>query len=627
MDVRIDPLPRDAVDWLPLVRTWTDVLDLLPDAVFIVDGVHAGARISYLNPQASEMFGYERGELANQSIELLVPLFVRANHENRRRELALAPELPTTAAGLALFGRRRDGGEFPIDLNIESTVDSAPSMTIAIVRDVTGRKLLEDTLKQARDSAERANEVKSRFLAAASHDLRQPLQTIWSLQALLGRAFEDTEYAAHFALLEESVRSMDQILSSLVDINRLEKGAIQPVIRDFPLQDILSRLRSEFGYAASSKSLVLEISDSREFARSDPMLLPVILRNLIGNAIKYTQSGSVQLRVRSKADQKQLYIDIIDTGPGIPAEHLERLFEAFYQVDNSSRDQGRGVGLGLSIVQTICRLLDHTVTIESRLGKGSIFTVQIARGLVTELQIPAAQTIGPVVATTAAKVQVLHIEDDPGVARSMAMLLRLEGYEVTSAASRDEALQHIKSRRLRPDLILCDFQLPMGFTGDQIVAEIAAALQFKPPTIMLTGDIAEKHVEKARLIAERILPKPVDIMVLLREIESLLVRGAGGELKPHLDKELSMKSTGNSDARSASSRALVKTSEAISEATIKALRDTASTEAEGRHALIAGAAYLLAAQRHFEPGHEVEDWLAAEVALNQKRTAPVGMSS
>jgi two-component system CheB/CheR fusion protein len=313
---------------------------------------------------------------------------------------------------------------------------------------------------------------------------------------------------------------MDQMLSALVDINRLEVGAIQPVIRDFSLQEILPRLRSEFGYAAASKSLTLDIEASAEYARSDSMLFPVILRNLIGNAIKYTQHGSVQLRVRTEATE--LYVDIIDTGPGIPPEHLRRLFDAFYQINNAGRDQREGVGLGLSIVQTICRLLEHTVTIESRERVGSTFTVQLPRGAATEVAAELIELPVLVVAPIGGAFKVLHIEDDPGVARSMAMLLRLEGYEVVSAATRDEATQYVEVLGLRPDLIISDFQLPMGFRGDEIVAEIAAKLGFKPPTIMLTGDTANKHIEKAKLIADCILPKPVDVNVLLREIGALL---------------------------------------------------------------------------------------------------------
>jgi two-component system, sensor histidine kinase len=510
------PLPSD----LPLIQVWNDVLELLPDAVFIISGGDDGGTIRYVNSQASRMFGYERSELIDQSIDLLVPSTTKQDHRRHRDDYMSAPSLRPMGAGLALHGRRHDGSEFPIDVLLKPTYDIAVPGIIAVVRDMTERETLEEALTQARDSALRANEVKSRFLAAASHDLRQPLQTIWSLQALLSRVHANTEYAPQCALLEDAVRSMDQMLSSLIDINRLEKGAIQPVIRDFPLEEILPRLRSEFGYAASSKSLILDIEDSTEFARSDPMLLPVIIRNLLGNAIKYTQRGSIRLRVRS--EDATLVIDIIDTGPGIGKEHLERLFDAFYQIDNQNRDQERGVGLGLSIVQTICRLLDHTVSIKSEFGQGSTFTLRLPRGLATDLPIELASP--PVVNTPrpAGSVTVLHIEDDPGVSLSMTMLLQLEGYKVVSAATRDEALQHIEVNGVRPDLVLCDFNLPMGFTGDQIIAEIAIALGYKPPTIMLTGDIAERHVARAKLVAERIFPKPVDINRLLREIDNLL---------------------------------------------------------------------------------------------------------
>jgi two-component system, sensor histidine kinase len=316
-----------------------DILELLPDAVFVVAQGAADGRILYANAQATRMFGYERGALIGQPIELLVPHRLLNRHTHHRRD-SEAPRLRAMGAGLTSLGRRRDGTEFPIDVQLNSSSDGADPVTIAIVRDSTERTLLEETFTQARDSAVRANEVKSRFLAAASHDLRQPLQTIWSLHSILSRALKDSAIAPQLALLEEAVRSMDQMLSSLIDINRLEQGAIHPVIRDFASQEILPRLRSEFGYFAASKSLVLQVEESAEFARSDAMLLPVILRNLLGNAIKYTQHGSVRLHVRVR--DPYLYIDVIDSGPGIPREHLDRLFDAFYQIDNPSHDQRRG---------------------------------------------------------------------------------------------------------------------------------------------------------------------------------------------------------------------------------------------------------------------------------------------
>jgi len=506
-------LPQDA---------WTDVLEHLPEAVFVVAGSRQGGEIQYLNAQAIRMFGYERSELIHQPVELLIPQHLRARHVQHRDSYSHSPRLRTMGAGIRLLGRRRDGSEFPIDVILNHIADRTPPVTVAVVRDLSESQQLQEALLQTRDSAVRANDVKSRFLAAASHDLRQPLQTISSLQSVLARVLKDSEFATHINLLEEAVRSMDEILSALIDVNRLEKGAIKPVIRDFSLREILPRLRSELSYAAASKSLALDIEDSHEIVRSDSMLLPVILRNLIGNAIKYTHRGSVRVRVRPQ--EEQLRIEIIDTGVGIAAANLQNIFDAFYQIDNPNRDQRQGVGLGLSIVQTICRLLDHAITIESEVGEGSTFAVQVPRGIAAEMPAQLVSVKAPIAAPASRIFKVLHIEDDPGVARSMAMLLSLEGYEVAGAASREEALQQVEVHGLRPDVILCDYRLPMGATGDEIVADIATLLGSRPPTIMLTGDIADKHVQKAKMIADRILPKPVDINLLLRELEILLGR-------------------------------------------------------------------------------------------------------
>ena len=410
----------------------------------------------------------------------------------------------------------------------------------SVGRDVTEHKRLETELETARNSAVQANEFKSRFLAAASHDLRQPLQTIWNLHTVLSRTLADGPLQPSLALLEEAVRYLDDTLAALMDVNRLEQGAIVPVQRDFPLAEMLGRLRADFALAASGRGLTLEIEDSAEIAHSDPTLLPVILRNLLGNAIKYTREGGVRLRVRR--DGERLAIDVSDTGVGIDAEHLPRIFDAFYRVDATGFDQRRGVGLGLSIVQNLCRLLGHEVRIDSEVGRGSTFTVYVARAASLEAA-PATGRAAPVAANdpvspagsrapatlspigsggaASHRGTILHVEDDVGVARSMGLLLALEGYTVVHAASRTEALRRVEEGA-RPDLILCDFHLQQGQTGDQVVIELAEALGRKPPTIVLTGDISDRQIGKARAVADRILPKPVDIEVLLREFDGLL---------------------------------------------------------------------------------------------------------
>jgi PAS domain S-box-containing protein len=356
-------LPRSTID-PSLLGAWTDVIENITDAVFVIAGTASAGPIVHVNSQVTRMFGYERCEIVNQSIEVLVPQHMRQRLMERRRLSAENPNPRRLGESPNLLGRRRDGTEFPIDVLLTPEEQSGAPVTMLIVRDMTDRERLVDLLTRARDSALQASEVKSRFAAAAGRDLRQSLQTIWGIHSILAQTFKNTDYAPHVALLEEGLRNMDQRLSALTEITRLETSVPEELI---------------------------------------PVPIPVpILAPRAGGAIK-----------------------------------------------------------------------------------------------------------------------VLHIEDDPSVARSMARVLRLEGYEVASAATRDEAMQHLEIHGLRPDLILTDSQLRMGFTSDQIVAEIAARLQFRPPTIMLTG-AANQQGEHARSFADRILAKPVDIKVLLREIERLL---------------------------------------------------------------------------------------------------------
>jgi PAS domain S-box-containing protein len=346
-------LPLVSID-PSLLRAWTAVVENMQDAMFVVSGTSRAGQISYANTRAIRMFGYERNELVNQSIVMVLPPHARAQHR----------ESLHAGTGQPMLGRHRDGTEFPIDVLFTPDEGSAAPVTILIVRYLTDRKQLGCTQQNA--------EVKSRYLAAVTHDLRHSLQTIWNLQAVLAQAFRHTEYALHMTLLEEAARKMDRMLTSLVDINR----------SGFE-EDTAARAAAELGES-----------------------------------------------------------------PGVIAP-------------------------------------------------------------------PAIGAI-----------KVLHIEDDRSVSRSMARLLRLEGYEVVSASSREEALQHLEAGGLRPDLILTDFQFRMGFTGEQIVAEIAERLHFKPPTIMLTSANLTRHLGNKQSIADRILPKPVDINVLIREIECLLGKDA-----------------------------------------------------------------------------------------------------
>lgn len=494
-------------------RRYLAVIDDLTDVIMRYSG---NGKLVFANDAFCRLTGQSRAQLigtpwSDYPVAEDVPL-IAAQNEN----LTLESPIATVECRF----RSQDGDIRWVQLVNHALFDTDGHLyeVQSVGRDVTSHRRLEEALEQARSAAEQANEFKSRFLAAASHDLRQPLQTIGSVHSLLSRSLADGPHAAHLTLLDDAVRAMDETLGALMDINRLEKGAIVPMTRDFALHTTLDRLRAEFSLPAAAKGLAFSVEECDAVVRGDPMLLAVILRNLVANAVKYTNQGGV--RVRAHRQGSRLRLDVEDSGVGIAAEHLPRVFDPFYQVERSTLDQRRGVGLGLSIVHSLCKLLGHEVTVESTVGRGSTFRLDMECGA-GALPAAAPAPAAAVAAMAPRGGRILHIEDDPGVARSMGLLLGLEGFTISHAASRDDAVHQIHAG-FRPDLILCDFHLPFGQTGDQIVCEIAEILGRKPPTIVLTGDISDRQIEKARSIADSILPKPVDIDVLLRRFDELM---------------------------------------------------------------------------------------------------------
>jgi len=243
--------------------------------------------------------------------------------------------------------------------------------------DITRRKQAAVALEEAKQAAEAANLAKSRFLAAASHDLRQPLQTLALLQGLLSRAVVGDKASGLVQLLDETLGAISGMLDTLLDINQIEAGVVRAEFADVPVGSFLARLRDEFTYHAQAKGLALRVMPCSAMIRTDPRLLEQMLRNLVSNALKYTRTGRVLLGCRRHGCA--LRIEVWDTGIGIPAAELDAVFEEYHQLGNEARERSRGLGLGLSIVQRLGRLLDHPVRVRSQPGKGSVFTVEAAR--------------------------------------------------------------------------------------------------------------------------------------------------------------------------------------------------------------------------------------------------------
>ena len=359
---------------------------------------------------------------------------------------------------------------------------------VVLIDDVTERRRAETTLKSAKWHAERANLSKSRFLAAASHDMRQPLQTLSLVRGILAKKIKDKkneEALMLVARLNETADALLGMLDTLLDINQLEAGSVRPEKVDFPINDMLERLRIEFAYHALAHGLIWHVVPCRLSIRSDPRLLEQMIRNLLSNAVKHTERGKILLGCRRFGDK--LRIQVWDTGTGIPREQLRAIFEEFHQLDNPARKHKRGFGLGLSIVQRLGNLLGHSVDVQSRPGKGSVFAVEVPLGG-EQPSLPLRRRSSRV-KSPGRHAAILVVETDPSVREMLALLFTSEGHRTAAVADGKQAVALVRGT-IKPDIVVASYSLPNGMTGLQVIASVRKALSSELPAVILTGDIS-----------------------------------------------------------------------------------------------------------------------------------------
>jgi two-component system, chemotaxis family, CheB/CheR fusion protein len=400
---------------------------------------------------------------------------------------------------------------------------SAKRKILVAIVDVTEAKREGKALKAAKSEAERANVGKSRFLAAASHDLRQPLQTISLLQGLLEKRVRDEPTRRLVHRLDETVTTMSSMLDKLLDINQLEAGIVRPAIVDFPILGLLEELRTEFAYHTAANCLDWRVAPSRLTVRSDPRLLEQILRNLLSNAVKYTAEGKILLGCRRHGEM--LRIEVWDTGPGIPELELQAIFQEFHQLDNPARERSKGLGLGLAIVQRLADLLGHKIDVRSRLGAGSVFSIEVPLGRVETSDLPLPSRDEKLVSTPP-RGTILIVEDDPAVLEMLQLLFDGEGLRTLVAADGHKALRLTAQGSIAPDLIIADFNLPNGLNGLETIAALQTRVRQAIPAIILTGDISTDSLREIASHGCVRLNKPVRAKELTRLARRLLAQPA-----------------------------------------------------------------------------------------------------
>jgi two-component system, sensor histidine kinase len=512
-------------------------LDAAPDAMIIIDQLGC---ILFANRQLSALFGYEHDEVIGQPIERLMPDRFRHRHIAHRDEYIKTLSVRAMGSGLDLYALRRDGTEFPVEISLSPIEDGDQVLIAAAIRDTTDRNRARaelvaareaaehatqvadqarETAVKARETADRANQGKSRFLATASHDLRQPLQTLALLNGSLRRLVGEPDALEAIAQQEMAIGAMSRLLNALLDISKLESGAIKPEPMDFKVAELFDELRNEFAGIAAKKGLDLEVEPSGSCVHSDPSLVEQILRNLLSNAIKYTRQGRVRLRCLHERD-RLVRIEVIDTGIGIPSDQLPFICDEFYQVGvptNSTRD---GYGLGLSIVQRLVALLQVGFDVKSEVGKGSAFSVVLPASFAQVTQEAPARAPTKSQAP-AGKQHVLLVEDDQGVRNATRMLLKVEGYRVTAVATLAEALNTAQDFP-DLDLVLTDYHLGSGKTGAQVISELREILNRPVNAVLMTGDTSTAMREVPLDTNVRVASKPIKADELLGLIKALL---------------------------------------------------------------------------------------------------------
>jgi len=517
----------------PTREDWLDALlsaNGSPQALLDEDG-----RVLVANPAFAALIGHAPGRVEGLSLaEAGLPAETAEGIDGLRRRV-MATGTPASTTG-PLPG-------FPCMLSLTPVMDAdGRTRAVALVADAGAAALAEARAEaaQARADAERARTAKGKFLSAASHDLRQPFQAMHLFHHLLSGRLTDPASIELANKLEQAILGGEALLRALLEVSALEAGLVTARPQTFPVDELLAKMLEEFGPEAEAKGLRLNIHPFDAHITSDPALMERLLRPIMANALRYTLKGGVLLAARRRGEV--LRIEVWDTGVGIDPSNHAVIFEDFHQLGNPGRDRKQGLGLGLAIVRRLGQVLGHPVTVRSRLGKGSVFAVEVPLAgndgdrsgddSADSEPEPAAGQSSFAAAAPAVTGTVLVIEDDAVQLEGIGLLLRGWGYAVIPARGIDEACAGLENGAAAPDLVLSDLRLSGPETGIDAIQAVRARCGRRVPGVIVTGDTDPDRLRSVDRSGFPLVHKPCDPTALRRLLSRSLMAGRAGSLPP-----------------------------------------------------------------------------------------------
>lgn len=491
---------------VPAERRFRELLEAAPDAILEIDG---DGRIILMNATAERMFGYTRDELLGCELERLVPESARSAHHHHRKTYKEHSSIRPMGQGLTLHAQRKDGTLLPVEISLSPVAVDDHFHVTAIVRDVTERRAAEEKirvinqqLEQRNHEVERANRLKSEFLASMSHELRTPLHTIIGFTELLTEETEgplNEKQKRFLSHVHKDSLHLLELINDVLDLSKIEAGRMEIKAKNMRACDATDEVVSSIRPLAKAKSQTLENHVGDCVILADRVRFKEILYNLLNNAVKFTPVGG-EIAVESHLDGEFVSFTVSDTGMGIAhGEHVS-IFDKFYQAASTTKGVREGTGLGLAITKRLVELHGGTIRVASELGKGSRFTFYIPAGRGDRM--------------------ILIVEDEPSAQELLSTYLATMGFQIRLASSIQEAIEI--ARQQRPDAVTLDLNLP-GYSGWRALDEIKNRPEFAdvPVIVVSVQDRDEAALERG---AAAVLQKPVKREILLETIRQQLIR-------------------------------------------------------------------------------------------------------